>query len=244
MQKLCLGFILLALAACAHTPDQPDDSKPLDQRLQDFVSFYNARQFEQVRTLFTKTATVQFPVTPRRASVEAFLAASAAEPCTISFHSTEILFTQPGWAKTRSMIVASSPGRYSYNEPVEIDWRLEDGYWRMSRITFSNWSSIFGVWRRGGLRGETSIELRILPGGTYQVNFGQDQTLPAFRGTYRMEGNKITFADDSASDASMFQKGEGSYMFTFGPKGMELRKVEDENTWRADRYPGLWYTTQ
>lgn len=244
MQKICLGLFLLALAACAHTPDQADDSRPLDVRLQDLVTFYNARQFEQVRTLFTKSATVQSPVTPRRASVDAFLAASAAENGTIGFHSTEVLFSQPGWAKTRSMIVANSPGRYSYNEPVEIDWRLEDGYWRISRLTFSNWSSILGVWHRGGMRGETSIELRILPGGIYQVYFGQDQTVPAFKGTYRLEGNKITFADESASEASMFQKGEGSYMFTFVPKGMEFRLVEDENTWRSERYPGLWFTAK
>ena len=37
---------------------------------------------------------------------------------------------------------------------------------------------------------------------------------------------------------------EGSYLFVRTATGMDLRKIQDENAWRAERFEGLWSASQ
>jgi hypothetical protein len=242
MRYFLLLLLAAAVASCAHRdPVAPvSDQVPFDQRLTQFAAYHNSRQTEALRNFFTKDATVQSPVTPRSASASQFLSALAAEPYTISFSNTETIYSLPGKAVTRSAGAASSPGKFNLKETVTVDWRLEDGYWRIARLRFVEWPSIIGTWRHAGLRGEGSIELRVLPGGTYVVYVGDDYAMPAFRGRYRLEGNRITFADTGADNPRDFQPGEGVYSFVRAGNGVTLQKVEDANTWRTERFDGAW----
>ncbi len=239
-------FLLLLLAAvaasCAHRdPVAPaSDQVPFDQRLNQFAACHNSRQAEALRSYFTKDATIQSPVTPRSAGVAQFLSALAAEPYAIAFFNTETIYFLPGKAVTRSVGTASCSGKFNVKESVTVDWRLEDGYWRIARLRFVEWPSIIGTWRHAGLKGEGSIELRILPGGTYMVYVGDDYAMPAFRGRYRLESNRITFADTGSDNPRDFQPGEGRYTFVRSGNGVTLRKIEDENTWRTERFDGAW----
>ena len=177
---LPLGVLL---AACAHRESPPaNDRIPFDQRLSHFQSLHNGTKFEELRAYFTKDATIQSPLTPRPVGVEKYLTALKAEPYQLSFSRTEVVYSLPTRAATRSDAVASAPGRFDLKERVTVDWRVENGYWRISRILFPNWSPIVGTWRRGGLRGEGSIELRILPDGKYLVVLAADASTPEFRG--------------------------------------------------------------
>jgi len=236
---LCVGVLALVSCASRETP-APADNTPFDQRLAQFASLQNSGQYDALRSHFTKTALIQSPVTSNLASPERYLRALAAEPFTLSFGKTETIYAFPGRAMTHSQVTASAPRRFNLNERVAVDWRLEDGYWRIARITYANWPPIIGTWKRSGLRQEGSIELRILPGGTYVVYTAEDYSAPAFRGQYRLEGNKIFLADTSAWEAKQFQSGEGSYIFLRTPTGVTFRKVDEANTWRAERFEGAW----
>lgn len=235
-------LLVAALASCAHRDPAPSttDQEPFDQRLGHFAGYHNSRQAEQLRTYFTKDATIQSPVTPRSAGVAQFLSALAAEPYTISFSNTETIYSLPGKAVTRSAGTANSPGKFTLKETITVDWRLEDGYWRIARLRFTEWPSIIGTWRRSGLKNEGSIELRVLPGGTYAVYTDDDYTMPAFKGRYRLEGNKISFSDTGSNNPREFQPVEGSYLYVREGNGVSLRKVSDENTWRTERFDGSW----
>ena len=235
-------FLAIALASCGHreTPAPTVDHVPFDQRLAQFAAFHNARQVEELRTYFTKDAVIQSPITPRSAGVAQFLNALAADPYQISFSATETVYSLPGRAVTRSAGTANSPGKFTLKETVSVDWRLEDGYWRIARLRFTDWPVIIGTWRKAGLRNEGSIELRVAPGGNYTVYTAEDYSLPAFKGRYRLEGNKITFADTGSNNPREFQPVEGSYLFVREGNGVNLRKVNDENTWRTERFDGLW----
>jgi len=232
---------VLALTSCVHQPESsPTDQAPLDQHLAQFASLQNSGQWEALRTHFTKDATIQSPVTPQRSKVDRYLRAVAAEPYSVNFSGTETIYAFPGRAMTRSDAVLSAPGRFNLKEKVKVEWRLEDGYWRISRMAFSDWPAIVGTWKRSGLKQEGSIELRILPGGSYVIYTAEDYSAPAFRGRYRLEGNKITMADSSAFEASLFSAGEGSYLFMRTATGINFRKVEDANAWRTERFEGNW----
>lgn len=242
LQLLSL-FVLAGLMSCASSEvasAPPDDNAPFEQRLARLAALNNARQFDALSTHFTKDATVQSPVTPRGAGIAKFLSAVAAEPFDLSFSQTETIYAFPERATTRSEATVSSPGKFSFKERVTVDWRREDGYWRVARLVFADWPSILGVWRKGGLRNEGSIELRIMPGGSYVIYLAEDYTLAEYRGRYTLEGNKITFADTSSSDPKNFQSGAGSYLVQRAPTGVTFRKVDEENTWRAERFEGAW----
>jgi hypothetical protein len=229
------------LFACAHRERQAlGDRLPFDERLIHFQSLHNRGAIEELRLYFSKNATIQSPITPRPAGVEKYLSALKAEPYQLVFTRTEVVYSLPRRAATRSEVVASAAGRFNLKERVTVDWRTEDGYWRISRIAFSDWSPIVGTWRRSGPGREGSIELRILPDGNYLVYVARDYTAPQFRGHYRLEANKIIFADTASSDPQQLQGGEGSYIFVRTATGMDLRKIQDENSWRAERYEGLW----
>jgi hypothetical protein len=241
-----LRFVLLflcgaVLGACAHRERNAlGDGVPFDQRLIQFQTLHNRAAIEELRPFFTKNATIQSPITPRPARVEKYLSTLKAEPYQLVSTRTEVVYSLPARAATRSDVVASAAGRFNLRERVTVDWRVEDGYWRISRIAFSDWSPIVGAWRRSGLAREGSIELRILPDGNYLVYLRGDYTAPGFRGRYRLEANRIVFTDTSASDSHELQGGEGSYLFVRTATGIDLRKIQDENSWRAERYEGPW----
>ena len=236
---LLIGCLLLA--ACAHREKLfVGDRVPFDQRLADFQSLHNRGQIKELRAYFTKNAMIQSPLTPRGASSEKYLQALAAEPYNLAFSRTEVVYSLPRRAATHSDVVASAAGRFNLKERVTVDWRVEDGYWRIARILYSDWSPIVGTWRHSGMNREGSIELRVLPDGSYLVFLAEDPSAPAFRGSYRLEGNKIIFVDTSSSDPQKLQSAEGSYLFVRTATGVDLRRVQDENTWRSERFEGVW----
>ena len=231
----------LLLVACAHREKPPvDDRVPFDQRLIQFQSLHNSARIEELRAYFTKDAMIQSPLTPRAAGAEKYLQALAAEPYHLAFSRTEVVYSLPRRAATRSDVVASATGRFNLKERVTVDWRVEDGYWRISRILFSDWSPIVGAWRHSGSKREGSIELRVLPDGNYLVRLAGDYSALEFRGRYRLEGNRLFFADTSSNDPHQLQTGEGTYLLVRTATGMDLRKIQDENSWRAERFEGVW----
>jgi len=232
---------VLAVTACAHRADPPPQELiPFGEQLSNFAALQNSGRFDELRSHFTKEATIQSPVTPQPAGVDRYLRAVAAEPYTLTIRQTEVVYSFPGRAMTQSDVVASAPARFNLPERLMVEWRLEDGYWRIARIAYADWSPIIGIWRRGGLKNEGALELRVMPGGSYVVYRAEDYSAPAFRGRYRLEGNKITLADTSAFEAKQFQNGEGGYLFVRTPTGLTFRKVGDENAWRAERFDGAW----
>lgn len=236
-----LPLAVFLLASCAAPePLPPDDRTPFDQRLAQFAALQNAGKFDALRTHFTKTAKIQSPVTPQSATVDRYLRALAVEPFMITFSGTVTVYAFPDRAVTRSQMRASAPGQFQLTEQATIEWKREDGYWRMARVSLANWPAIIGTWRRSGLRMEGSIELRVLPDGSYVVYTAEDYSAPAFRGRYRLEGNKIFLADTSAWEARQYQGGEGSYLFVRTPTGVTFRRVDEANTWRAERFEGAW----
>ncbi|HEY5704965.1 MAG TPA: hypothetical protein VIS96_05270 [Terrimicrobiaceae bacterium] len=231
----------LLLSACAHRERvHVADRVPFDQRLIQFQALHNDVRIEELRPFFTKDARIQSPLTPRAAGAEKYLQALAAEPYHLGFSGTQVIYSLPRRAATRSDVVASASGRFNLKERVTIDWRVESGYWRIARILFLDWSPVIGTWRRSGLRQEGSVELRVLPDGNYLVYLAGDYSAPGFRGRYRLEGNRIFFEDISSSDPRQLQSGEGSYIFVTTAAGIEMRKMEDENSWRAERFEGVW----
>jgi len=216
------------------------DVQPLQGRLAEVAALQNGRKYEALKTQFTRNATVQSPITPRGVSVDAYIRALQADPCSISFSNTQAVYSLPGSIVTQSDVACSQPDRFSLRDRATVHWKMEDGYWRISRIYFSDWPIIYGTWRRGGLKDEDSIELRIVPGGNYFVYLGEDYSAPAFKGHYRIVSNTITLADTSADDPKLFQSGEGTYNFARSGAGITLTKIEDANNWRSDRFDGAW----
>jgi hypothetical protein len=233
----CAAF----LAGCSHHEKAPSGNQTsFAQRVSHFQTLHNNLQVDELRSYFTKDARIQSPVTPRSGGVEKYISALQAEPYSLQFNNTEVVYSLPRRVATRSEVVARAAGRFDLKERVILEWRADDGYWRISRISFSDWPAIVGTWRRSGLKREGSLELRILPDGTYAVYLSGDYSEPEFRGRYRLESNNIFFADTSAKDPQELQRAEGRYGFVRTSTGIELRKVEDENPWRTERFDGMW----
>lgn len=237
------GFLLLMagglVSSCAHRP-VPVEFVDFDQQLATIAEFHNSGQYDALKTHFTKTATIRLPATPRTGNIDAYVEGLRNAPYTIKFGPTEVVYSMPGRATTRSTATIHAPARLNLQERLTIDWLLEDGYWKISRIAVADWSPIIGTWRRGGLKGEGSLELRIQPGGNYQLFVKDDYTMPAFKGTYTLEGNKITLTDTSSYDGSLYQPVPGSYLFVRTSSGLNFRKIDEENTWRSERFDGDW----
>ncbi len=235
-----LGAFLLA--SCAHREPEPQvvDTTPLNRRLDQFAAVQNSLKYEELRSFFTKDARVQSPITPRQVSVDAYLKALAVEPYGIVFSNTELVYAFTDRAVTRSDVVAGAPGKFNLKERVTVDWRLEDGFWRIARILFPDWPSILGTYRRSGQRGEGSIELRLMPGGRYVIYTAENFSTPQYRGQYTVDGNRITMSDTASDDPKKFQPASGIYVLTPGSTGMNFQKISDDNTWRTDRFDGLW----
>ncbi len=236
-----VALLAMLLGGCGGriSYDKPD-VVPFDRRLNELAALQNNGRSEELRTHFAKGASIQSPVTLRETGIESYLVALRSEPYTLAIKGTEIVYSQPGRAVTRSAVTASAPGRFQLADTVTVDWRFEDGYWRISRLRFADWPTVVGTWRRGGLRGEKSIELRILPGGSYVIHLDDDYTVPAFRGRYRLEGNRLELADVSAAEPGTLQTGDGSYMFMRTSTGANFRLISDDNTWRSERFDGAW----
>lgn len=215
-------------------------SLSFDQQLNEVSALHNSLQLEGLKTHFTKDATIQSPLTPRPTGIDQYLSALKAEPYNLAFSNTEVVYSLSGQAATRSQANASSLGRFQLKERVTVDWRLENGYWRISRVVFSEWPAVVGTWRKSGPKREGSIELRIQPGGKYVIYTAEDYSAPAFRGTYTLEGNRITLEDTSAFEAKQFNGSAGSYMYLRTPHGIQFTKVQDENPWRSERFEGEW----
>lgn len=235
-----VGAVLLA--SCAHRePEVPVvDPTSLGDRLSTVARTHNSARHEQFADQFSKNATIQLPASPRGATVSTYLNALALDPYTISFTKPEMVYSLPTRAATRSTMTANSPGRFNIQERVTVDWIWEDGSWKIARIAVSEWPAIVGTWRRSGLKGEGSIELRILPGNTYAIYLGEDMAVPAFRGRYTLEGNRITFTDTSANEATRFESAPGSYTYIATGRGMTLTRIDEGNSWRKDRFEGDW----
>lgn len=235
-------FVLLAagfVASCAHRPVQVE-FVDFDQQLATVASLHNSRQYEALKTHFADAATIRLPATPRTGNINAYIEGLEKAPYTINFGATEVVYSMPGRATTRSTAAIHAPARLNLQEKVTIDWVLDDGYWKIARIAVADWSPIIGTWRRGSVKGEGSLELRIQPGGTYQLYVKDDFSMPAFKGTYTLEGNKITFTDTSSYDGSLYQPVPGSYLFLRTSSGLNFRRINEENTWRSERFDGDW----
>ena len=143
------GFLLLcsaALSACAHRERPPlGDRLPFDQRLIQFQSLHNNSKIDELRL---PTSLRMRPSSRRShhvpASVEKYLSTLKAEPYQLVFNRTEVVYSLPRRAATRSDVVATATGRFNLRERVTVDWRVEDDYWRISRLAFSDWSPIVG----------------------------------------------------------------------------------------------------
>ncbi len=240
------AFFVLAgavlLASCAHREPEIHavDPTSLGDRLSTVAKAHNSARHEQFTEQFARNATIQLPASPRGSGVSGYLTALALDPYTISFTKPEMVYSLPTRAATRSTMIASAPGRFNIQERVTVDWIWEDGAWKIARIAVSEWPAIVGTWRRSGLKGEGSIELRILPGNTYAIYHGEDMAVPAFRGRYSLEGNRITFTDTSANEATRFESAPGVYTYIVSGRGVNLIRVEDSNSWRKERFEGDW----
>jgi len=243
MRKFLPFCFVLILASCAHHREvviPTVDAPYLAGRLNELSRLQSAGQFDAMKSFFSKSATIQSPVTPRRASVDKYLHAAATDRYALSFSQTEIIYSLPGKVTTRSLAHASSPERFNLNESVMIDWRFEGGQWLITRFAFPDWPPVIGVWRRSGQHGEGSIELRVMPGGVYVIYLNEDYTLPAFRGHYDLSGNQITFTDTTAEDPKMFERGDGTYVFTKTSSGANFNRIRDDSNWRSERFDGAW----
>ncbi len=241
MRKLLLLSCLVGLVSCGHqAPVAQGPVIPLDQELKEISALHNSLQLEGLKSHFTKDATIQSPLTPRPVGIDQYLSALKAEPYNLAFSNTEVVYSLASQAATRSEASANSLGRFQLKERVTVDWKLEKGNWLISRVVFSEWPAVVGTWRKSGPKREGSIELRIQPGGKYVIYTAEDFSAPAFKGTYTLEGNKITLTDTSAFEAKQFNGSEGSYMFLRTPHGIQFTKVQDENPWRSERFEGEW----
>lgn len=241
--RLALVLLCAALASCAHRAQTASSNHvPLDQQLNEFARMVNAGQFDMARTHLAKGAAIQSPVSLRILSTEAFLASAKEKPFQWTFSNTEILYSTQISAHARSTANISVPGRPALSEPASVDWRFEDGFWRIYRIEFPNWPQILGDWKRSGMRGEGYMTLQIMPGGAFILFADDDFTLPALKGTYSIQSNQITFTDTYAGSKT-FGRGVGVYRFIFGAgRSLTLQKISDDNAWRSERFAGPWST--
>ncbi len=128
-------LVCVLLGGCAHR-ERPfvGDRVPFDERLMQFQSLHNRVAIDDLRLFFTKSATIQSPITPRPATVEKYFQVLKGEPYQLVFTKVEVVYSLPRRAATRTDVLVSAPGRFNLRERVTIDWQVEDGYWRISRI--------------------------------------------------------------------------------------------------------------
>lgn len=239
----CLGIAALAFTGCSSAPKIVYPSEPpvaLNQKIKDFARLHNQRNFDALMPYFASNAFVQSPSMPRSGNGDQYIKRLLEEPFSLEIIQTDLVYSTPTSALTRGTAKVFAPGKYSMTERIDVNWVVENGAWKIRSLEYTDWSTIIGTWKRAGQRGEPSIELRILPGGTYLVFAANDRVNPTFRGKYAIEGNRITMADNGADDPRSLQTGEGVYeIIRSGPKAY-FRKLSDANTWRAERFEGDW----
>jgi ketosteroid isomerase-like protein len=215
-------------------------AKPVGQVLAEFAAAHGRRDLDAIRSHFAEGARLRSPAMPRPGNPDGYLRAMLAEPFTMVVSGTEVLYANALGAKTRSRVHLSAPARFSIDGRIEVIWKLEDGRWKIDEIEYPEWPMFVGAWRKAALRGEESIELRILPGGTYLVYAERDRTVPSFRGRYEATAGTISFTDSSASSSANLDTSEGRYAVTVTRTNADFRKISDSNRWRTDRFGGVW----
>ncbi len=235
-----LGALFLAACGSLPEPQTPAPSQPLDVRLAEFAAASNRRDAAGLSALCVAEARLGAPSHPQGISPAKYAREAAADAFQMEIASTEILYANTLGAKTRSRARITAPARYALESPVETLWRFEEGQWKIAQMSFPDWPPLTGTWRKAGLPGEPSMELRILPGGTYVVHASRDRLLPAFKGSYRIAGNQISLQDSSAVESGMFSPAAGRYAVTVSGATADFRKIEDDNRWRSVRFEGAW----
>lgn len=238
-----VGLASLVLTGCSSAPKEAYPSVPpvaLNQKLKDFARLHNQRNFDALTHFFASNASLQSPSMPRPGNGDQYVKQLLQEPFSMEILQTDLVYSTPTTALTRGTAKIFAPGKFSLTERIDVNWVVENGDWRIRSLEFTNWSNLLGTWKRAGLRGEPSIELRILPGGTYLVFAANDRVNPTFRGRYAIEGNHITMADNGADDPRTLQTGEGVYVITRTGNTAFFRKLSDANTWRSERFEGDW----
>ncbi|GAB4170632.1 MAG: hypothetical protein Fur0032_09610 [Terrimicrobiaceae bacterium] len=215
-------------------------AEPLDARLAKFASLHASRDVDRLAEFFMAGARLTSPVMARPSGPAEYASSLLANPFNMEVSNTRILYANQMGAKTRSSVRVSAPARFSVADQLDVRWKYDGGRWKIQEIDYVNWSPVIGNWRRAGQRGEPSIELRILPGGTYLVYADRDRSVPTFRGSYVLEAGMIRLTDTSAANAADLDRSEGRYVFFVTPTSLELRKSSDDNRWRAERFEGIW----
>ena len=231
---------------CASAPDpQPAAPlQPLSERVAGFSAAHSRRDGEGIKSYFAASGKAASPSMPKAGAPEEYVKNFLADPFRIEIGQTEVLFANQAGAKTRSRARLSSPARFALDEQVEILWRLEGGQWKIAELEYPGWPAIAGTWRKSGNRGEPSMELRILPGGTYSVYADSDRSIPTFRGRYSVDSGTLVLADSSAADSSDLNTAEGRYALVITRTNAEFRKISDDNRWRSERFEGIWTSSR
>jgi len=243
-------WVVLALApvlliGCASAPEVPQaPPEPIPSRLAAFAAAHARRDAEAIKSYFAAGGRAASPSMPKAASPDAYVKNYLADPFRLQIGQTEVLYSNEAGAKTRSRAHLSAPARFSLDEPLEVLWRFEGGQWKIVELEYPSWSAITGTWRKSGGRGEPSMELRVLPGGTYAVYAGADRSLARFRGRYTIESGTLTLVDSSAAEASDLDPSEGRYAVIVTRTNAEFRKISDENSWRSQRFEGIWTSSR
>lgn len=244
LAALLLSLPLIAFLTGCGGGQRADDwslpAQPLDRSLEQFAAFHARRDFSAMRAMLASQAVLDSPVMSAPGNAEAYIRAFQAEPFSLRVSNTEILYSTPRGAKTRSRVQAHRPASFSFNDKLDVVWQFEDGAWRISRMNYVDWSPMIGTWRRAGPRGQPSLELRILPGGNYLLFADRDRSYASFRGTYTIDRGTITLTDTSAADSSELDRSAGRYRFVVSGSRVDLKRIDDENGWRAERFDGLW----
>jgi outer membrane murein-binding lipoprotein Lpp len=235
-----LGCSYLAGCASGPPPAPQVPPQPIDQVLARFAALHNQRDVDALRAYFAPGAKVRSPAMPRPGSPDAYLSALLAEPFNMQVSDTRVLYANETGAKTRGNARLFAPARFTIDERIEVLWKLVDGRWKIVELDYPQWPPVVGTWRKAGLRGEPSIELRLMPGGGYLVYADKDRIIPTFRGQYQVRDGTVFLTDSSAADSSSLDTSEGRYaMIVLGPNA-QLRKISDGNSWRSERFEGTW----
>jgi len=159
----------------------------------------------------------------------------------IQISNTEITTVGKASMTTRSRVKARIGKQQSIERSMNITWKFFDGQWHIEKIAMHDWMPLFGAWNCRGLgTSEPDIELRFLPNHTYVVFADHERVLPSFRGTYTIDGDKLTFTETWRADGKPLIRAVGRYTYTVTKNSLELKKEDDPHRWRGDRFTGMW----
>lgn len=153
---------------------------------------------------------------------------------------TRILTATDTSVQTRSRVALSSPARFRLEERLGVKWVWESGDWKIAELRYPDWPTLVGVWRRAGARGESPLELRILPGGTYLFYADKDRTQPSSRGTWAWEQGALTLRETVSQAGLPRDESPGVYAVVVAGGVAQFRLLADDHRWRSARLPGTW----